>query len=180
MRPRCVSSSSWRILQGGDTVRPEAAGLRLKMGMGRPGLGFEPGPYGLRAKLWGHRPTQFTICIWPRWPNGHNGSAHPNITYTVNIVSIIQWWWHRPIIIFNSVVNHKQQTLLQEQSGWYWYINNFIQFVYCSVAECHWIACLLSAWRSSCSMRLPLESPHLYVHQYIRKNTMKLLSILLK
>jgi len=144
MRPRCVSSSSWRILQGGDTVRPEAAGLRLKMGMGRPGLGFEPGPYGLRAKLWGHRPTQFTICIWPRWPNGHNGSAHPNITYTVNIVSIIQWWWHRPIIIFNSVVNYKQQTLLQEQSGWYWYINNFIQFVHCSVAECHWIACLLA------------------------------------
>jgi len=117
----------------------------LKMGMGRPGPDLEPGPYGLRAKLWGHGPAQSTICIWPHWPNGHNGLTHSlNITYIVNITLIMQWRWHQHIIIFNSVVNHHQQTLLQQQSWWYWYINNFIQFFHCSAAECHWIACLLA------------------------------------
>jgi len=115
------------------------------MGMGRPGPGLEPGPYGLRAKLWGHGPAQSTICIWPHWPNGHNGLTHSsNITYIVNITLIMQWRWHQHVIIFNSAVNHHQQTLLQQQSWWYWYINNFIQFFHCSAAECHWIACLLA------------------------------------
>ena len=71
-------------------------------------------PYGLRANLWCHGPTQCIICTWLCWPNGYNGSTHSDISYILNIATIINQWrckWHIIKLWLLQVSNSKRLNL---------------------------------------------------------------------
>jgi hypothetical protein len=57
---------------GARNGEPSSIGA-VRMGMSRPGPGLGPGPYGPKANLRGHGPTQLKNLVGPAGPLGISG-----------------------------------------------------------------------------------------------------------